>query len=376
MESEINVMQISPYSGIANKLAFLAKLIMTDAQADSEQLHIECYDNNGIKTIRLSNNTGIWTEVFPYDKTNGKLLPKSVTVNLYDFYNVADNCLDEMISLWIDEETNELVFNSYYSEIKDLDEVEFRINIIDSYAGMRNYGKGGELRSKVTLDQMTINQILNNLNYDSLTDGVNIIASQGTLSFQSSYKGITTDLVVKMSKTIDSDDFTIFVPFTLFNLMASTGQITPLDFSIYSNNILELHANEYHFIMTIDKTVTPYIFNEDQYKDYFVIDAKLFEETLKLLNKMTQQSKSHLVTFEKVNDNHADITNVYDGRYTASIRTDLAILSDDVLAVDSMLLQQIIAKNQVDAIRVKYNEKDVFIKYENAMIIKKTVYST
>ena len=158
--------------------------------------------------------------------------------------------------------------------------------------------------------------------------------------------------------------------------MASTGQITPLDFSIYSTNILELHANDYHFIMPIDKIVPQYIFNEDQYKDYCVIDAKLFEETLKLMNKMTQQSKSHLITFEKVNDIHADITNVYDDRYTASIRTDLAMLSDDVLAVDSMLLQQIITKNQIDAIRVKYKEKDVFIKYENAIIIKKTVYST
>ena len=376
MESEIKVMQISPYSGIATKLSFLAKLIMTDLQADSEQLHIECYDNDGTKTIRLSNNTGICTEVFPYDKIKGTLLNKNITVNLYDFYNIADNCLDEMISLWIDEETNELVFNSYYNETKDLDEVEFRIKIINAYDGLRNYIQGSDLFTKITIDQITINQILSNLNYDSLTDGFNIAVHDGKMLFHSSYKGVETDLIVKMSQNIDSADCTVFIPFTLFNLMASTGQITPLELSLYSNNILELHANEYHFIMPIDKIVTPNLVNEDQYKDYFVIDAKLFEDTLKLLNKMTQQSKSHLITFEKVNETHADITNVYDNRYTASIRTDLAMLSDDILAMDSMLLYQIIAKNSTDAIRVKYNEKDVFIKYENVMIIKTTVYST
>ena len=138
--TDIKVMRVSAINNLPSRLTFLAKMLQSEHQANTEPLYIESYRIHDENVIRLSTKNGIYTEINPYDKEEGEILPFSLSVNLYDFFNTVDQCVDELISLWIDEETNELVLNSFYSPTKELDELEVRFNIIDKKFPFRTLG--------------------------------------------------------------------------------------------------------------------------------------------------------------------------------------------------------------------------------------------
>lgn len=376
--SELKVMRISAINDLPQRLCFMAKGLQSEYQADNEQLYIECYRKEDENVIRLSTSTGIWTEVNPYDKEEGDILPFSVSVNLYDFFNAVDHCIDELISLWIDEETNELVLNSFYNPDKELDELEVRFKIGTSKFPFRpiTVTPDAKLINTIELDAQSLVEIMTQLNYEKTADGVNIIVENKKLKFQNVYAGMKSTLILKTYEQNDYDtDCSVYIPFNIFGLMLSTGQHTPLIFNIYENNTVTLTACEYNF-MHVDTTNTE-IFTLDvsKFNDYFVMDAKLLECNMKLLNKLTQQVPIVNVKFEKVDACVADIICEYPNRYTVAMRTDLAMLSDKEMNIDARILSEMIRHTNVDAIRVKIDDFDgVYIGYENAIVKKQTVY--
>lgn len=378
--TEPTVMVISPYSsGITNKLTFMAKGLQSEHDADTEPVYIECYKKeNGESTIRISTETGIWCEFQPYDKDAGELLPTSVAVNLYDLFNTVDQCADEMISFWIDDESNELVLNSMYNPTKDIDELEVRFSIIEKGFARRSIEvkSTDTLITTIELNQMALMSILSELNVENSVDGVNMIIRDGKLKFQSVYAGLKSNLVIKeYANEVYPTDVSAFIPFNIFNLMMSTGEYKDIKFNIYVSNIVTVDTDEYKFVYRGKEVREVFSSDASKYEDYFIIDAKLIDSTMKLINKLTQQVPVTNITFEKVTAGEADISAEFVNRFSISIRTDLAMLSDKKMTVDAQLFAEMMKRTGLDAIKVKVNADDgVYIGFENQMIIKQMEY--
>jgi hypothetical protein len=102
---------------------------------------------------------------------------------------------------------------------------------------------------------------------------------------------------------------------------------------------------------------------------------KIIDSTMKLINKLTQQVPVTNITFEKVTAGEADISAEFVNRFSISIRTDLAMLSDKKMTVDAQLFAEMMKRTGLDAIKVKVNADDgVYIGFENQMIIKQMEY--
>lgn len=376
--SELKVMRISAINDLPQRLCFMAKGLQSEHQADTEPLYIESYRKDNENIIRLSTSTGIWTEVNPYDKEDGDILPFSVSVNLYDFFNAVDQCVDELISLWIDEETNELVLNSFYNPTKELDELEVRFNIITQKFPFRNLTvtPDAKLINSIGLDQQTLLNVLTHLNYEQSADGVNIIVENNKVKFQNIYAGMKSTLIVKSTEMNEyGSDCSVFIPFSIFNLMMSTGQYTDIIFNIYDNNTVTVTASEYSFMYKDSSNTEIFTIDVSKYNDYFVMDAKLVDSNIKLLNKLTQQVPVVSLKFDKVTDGLADITCEYPSRYSVSMRTDLVMLSDREMTIDARIFAEMIRNTNVDAIRVKVDDFDgVYLAYENAIVKKQIAY--
>lgn len=376
--SELKVMRISAINDLPQRLCFMAKGLQSEHQADTEPLYIESYRNNNENIIRLSTSSGIWTEVNPYDKEDGDILPFSVSVNLYDFFNAVDQCIDELISLWIDEETNELVLNSFYNSSKELDELEVRFNIITQKFPFRNLTvtPDAKLINSIGLDQQTLLNVLTHLNYENSADGVNIVVENNKLKFQNIYAGMKSTLIVKSTEMNEyGSNCSVFIPFNIFNLMMSTGQYTDIIFNIYDNNTVTVTASEYSFMYKDTSNTEIFVIDASKYDDYFVMDAKLIDSNVKLLNKLTQQVPVVNLKFDKVTDGLADISCEYPSRYSVSMRTDLVMLSDKEMTIDARIFAEMIRNTNVDAIRVKIDNFDgVYLAYENAIVKKQIAY--
>lgn len=376
--SDIKVMRVSAINNLPSRLTFLAKMLQSEHQANTEPLYIESYRIHDENVIRLSTKNGIYTEINPYDKEEGEILPFSVSVNLYDFFNTVDQCVDELISLWIDEETNELVLNSFYSPTKELDELEVRFNIIDKKFPFRTFDidPNAKLLSSIPIQQMELVTILTQLNYENSADGVNIIVENKKLKFQSVYGGLKTELILKQYELdIFENDCSIFIPFNVFNLMISTGQYTDIIFNIYDNNTVIVDTNDYKFVYvdTINQEV--FALDASKYSDYFVIDAKVLESNMKLVSKLTQQIKNPTIHFEKVDNVLADIITVSPSKLSIAVRTDLAMLSDKEMNIDSQIFCEMIRNTGIDGIRVRVDDYDgVYIAFDNRMIRKQMSY--
>jgi hypothetical protein len=110
------VMYISKISQIQEKLNFLAQSLNSEEQAEKDKIFMEFFpstrEGDSVNIIRFSTRNGVYSEVNTVDKFKGEILERNIAVNLFDLYNIVSFC-DETICFWIDEETNELVVNSY-----------------------------------------------------------------------------------------------------------------------------------------------------------------------------------------------------------------------------------------------------------------------
>jgi len=383
--NEPTVMTVSAYSGIAQKLNFLAQGIKDLKDAECSNVYIECYDktddaddNNeqSIKTIRFSTDLYVSTEINPYDKFNGDLLDESIAVNLYDLYNITTNCQDEVLSFWVDGD--ELVINSYYQPEKDIDELEVRLKITDRGFKDRSDSIVEDKTpvSTITLNSLSMVSIIKQLNCENKADGVNFVIKDNKLRFESKYNGFDSILTIKdIDDQVFFKDISAFIPFYAFNLMSATGQISDVKFNVYDDTLV-VNTEEYDFIFPLDNMVESFDINDDNAIDYFVIDAKLFEVTLDLINRLNTPADISEMEIEYVSQGEADLTCVKEGRYTISVRTDLAMLCKESIKIDSDIFAELFKLSNVDAIKVKLDTdtKKLYIKFENGILTRQVVY--
>lgn len=373
------VMNITSYSNIAQKMNFLAQGIKNQEDAEHQDVYIECYtdtrDGADIKVVRLSTDLYLWTEVHPVDKHEGDILPKSISVNLYDFYNIIDNCKDDLISMWIDDENDELVINSFYNENREYDELEVRMQIHNSSFLMRELPPvSGDPLYSFQLDNIALHILIHEMNTENKTEGINVIIQDRKIYFQSDYNGLMTTLKIKdHEKQAFIKDFTAFIPIYVFNLMTATGQIEEIKFDIYDKHIC-VNTEHYGFAYNIEKqpSIEKIDANTD---DYFVADPENILASIQLLNRVNKPAKISIAKIEKVDALTADFTVECESRFTASARIDLAMLSDKVVYVDSDILESIFTKTNIDGIKVKTTEDgNVLIEYENKLFEKTIFY--
>jgi len=386
------VMNISIYSNITQKLGFLAQGIKDEKDAESHLVYIECYTENQtikeeeqtVKVIRLSTKLGIWTDVYPYDKINGEILPKNVAVNLYDLYNIVDNCKDDLIAFWIDESNPagpELVIDSFYNDKEEYDELEVRLKIHELGFSLRQLipvdivEKTKKPISTIALSNISLYSIIHQLNTENKVDGVNIIVKNRKMFFQSNYNGFLTNLLLKDYKDqIFFRDFQVFIPFNVFNLMSATGQVSDVKLDIYDSCVI-VETDEYSFLYKTEKEVEPFEIIDAGYKEYVVVDPENILYPVQILNRINKPALISVAEIEKVDDKTGDVVIKYDGRYSASARIKMAMLSNDKIFIDSDLLEAIFTRTNVDAIKIKYFEnKNLIIKFENLLIEKEMFY--
>lgn len=380
------VMEVTSYSGIAQKMNFLALGIKDSSDAESSSVYIECYSKSietedgarDVKTIRLSTDLQVWTEIHPYDKFNGDILPKSVAVNLYDLYNIVKNCQDEVISFWIDEESSELVINSYYQPSKDCDELEVRLKLHSIGFPLRNLdiSEDEPLKASIALSNLTTYNIIKQLNSENKATGVNIVIKDNKLRFESKYNGFDSILVMKEhEEQIFMRDVTAFVPFYAFNVMVSTGQVSDIKFDIYENYLV-VNTNDYKFKFELTEYVETFDVDDTNTEDYLIIDTELAQITFDLINNLNAPSQISTLKIEKVSGGEADLTCVMEDRYSISVRTDLAMLSDKTIEIDSDIFAETFKIANTDAIKLKIDSNDIiYMKIENGVLTRHIQYN-
>jgi hypothetical protein len=157
--------------------------------------------------------------------------------------------------------------------------------------------------------------------------------------------------------------------------MSATGQISDVKFNVYDDTLV-VNTEEYDFIFPLDNMVESFDINDDNAIDYFVIDAKLFEVTLDLINRLNTPADISEMEIEYVSQGEADLTCVKEGRYTISVRTDLAMLCKESIKIDSDIFAELFKLSNVDAIKVKLDTdtKKLYIKFENGILTRQVVY--
>lgn len=380
IESTPTMMVVSPFSNIANRLKHFASGITDEGSASNALIHINCFtknvDDSTLQVIRFTDDNGMWTEIHPHDKVKGTILDSGVSVNMYDLYNAVENCPDELITFWIDEEDNELVLNSFYNETKGFDELEVRFTIKGNGVTDVITDSESELITSITMNAITFHTIMSELNVEHSIDGVNIIVDNGKLKFQSDYNGFISELSIKQTDAeVYDTDISIYIPMNIFQLMISTGHVYDLVFKIYNNDVVMLSTADYEFYYRIPEKRFVYTFDRDATKPYLIIDAELIESTIKLINRLNKPSQISMLTIEKVNDGEADLSCGIDGRYSISVRTDLAMLSDETIVVDSDIFQEMVSRTKTDAIALKYfSPTKLYMKLENQIMVKEMTY--
>lgn len=379
-ESTPTMMIVSPFSNITNRLKHFASGLIDDTNASNTLIHINCFtkkhDDFIVKVIRFTDDNGMWTEIYPHDRINGDILDRGISVNMYDLYNVIENCHDELITFWIDEDDNQLVLNSFYNETKSIDELEVRFAIKGNGASSVITDNQSKPTAQITLNAITYHTIMRELNVERSIDGVNIIIDDGKLKFQTNYNGFISELSIKEHDTeVYDTDVSVYIPINIFQLMISTGHVYDLIFNVYDNNILMLSTADYEFYYHIPESRSVYKFDLTEVKPYLIIDADLIESTLKLINRLNKQSHISTLTIAKVSDGEADLICGIDDRYSISIRTDLVILSNEIINVDSDILQEMVTRSNSDALALKYiSPTKLYMKVENQLIVKEMIY--
>lgn len=382
-----SIMVVSEFSGIAQRLNFLAQSIRDEDEAKKENVYIECFertevgDTKPLKVIRLSTDLNMWTEIHPYDKYEGDLLEYSVAVNLYDFFNIVDNCKDDLINFTIDVTDDgepELTVSSFFNSEKDINELEVTMKI-EEFAFPKRELIADITESKITsfeLSSLTTYNIAAELNVERATDGVNIIIEDGKIRFQSNYNGYKSEIRLKEhDNQIFDVDCSVYIPYYVFALMSSTGHIQNLKFDIYDNYIC-LITSDYVFSYKRDLGNKVFTFDTETYEEHFVAECEEMESIVGLLNRINKPSHISLFKLEKLDSHHMDVQAQCKGRYNASGMISMAVLSDSDLVCDGDILQDLFTKTNVDAISVSSKDGDKFsATYETAILYKTVQYN-
>jgi len=384
-------MDVSGYSNIGNKLNFLAQAIKDVRDAENQLLYIECYTKSEkideemkeVRYIRFSTDVTLWTEIQPARPYKSPILEKSIAVNLYDFFNLIDNCQSddsEMLMFKIDEkdpENPELCIGAFYNELREYDELEIRLKIHKIDFPKREFMSVE--RTPITvfeLDQMSLMHILN-LNVEHRVEGVNIIIKDRKISFQTNYHGLRTNIIIKeYQDQLFMKDIIVFIPFYLLNLMAGTGSVKPIKYYVYEDSIVVESAG-YNFGYKIEKTVDSFELSDEGYEEFCITDPKNAEAVLKLGNNLNKPAPISTVVIKRIEEQLLDVQFEYKGRYKISTLLECLARTDDEVVIDADILQHMVSNTNVDGVKIQYlpGKNEIYIKYENELAIREQHYN-
>lgn len=388
--SEINndpvVMEISAFSMIHHKLKFLASVIKDESGAGDTLVHISCHkkiDNTGKEAsiIRFSTDHMIICETNPLYKYGGAILDKAVSVNVYDLFNMVNQCMDELISFWVDDEDPdniELVVSSYHNDEADFDELEFRI-AAKLYTDVIEITTDEVPVYKLQLSNVLTYTATKELNIENKCDAIQLCFTDGKLELYSEYNGVIAKLKMKETDNINYGEnlIDIKIPFNIFNLMVSTGDVTkPIELHVYANNYFTLTTTDYAFHCKYEPvTVNKALFN-DVGNTIFIIDPVQGLGSIDRINKINVRSPSSVITYDKVSDGIGDFVTVYPGKYSVNVRAFMATISDKSISFDGDLFADLFTNTGVDAIQInEISEGILYIGYENQYMYKALYYN-
>lgn len=373
-DDSINVMELSSFSNMHMLLKYLVSVVRTESESESIQLTINPYiDKNNHRKVQFIVNNMIWCEIFILDKFAGVILDKTVSVNLYDFYHIIDNCRDEMISLRIDND--QLVVGSFYNENMDADELEVYLPISKIDDSLSLIIDTDELVTSIDITPITAFQILKELNIENKTTNILIQFNSGKISFVSEYNGIISKIVPKDLIDIDFGDAQSFsMPFTFFYLMVSTGEINGVKFLVY-NKYVTLKTELYSFNIPITHVHDNIVENVGEFDKIFVMDTDQGFSAIEKITSINQTKYINEITYEKVMDGVADFVAKIDNRMTIYVRALLATISDQQIKFDGNIFRDLFTNNGVDAIGInRLADGRLYISYESATHYRTVIY--
>ena len=388
MENQIDspkTLEISSFSNIHLRLRYLSSVIRTHSESENTLISIESYtmaDDTGKEksVVRFGIDNQLWVEIYPLKKYGGQILDVNVSVNMYDLFNILDNCRDELITFWVDKDTNELVVNSFYNEHLDADELEVRLPIHEEWSYLRNTKEIPTTPDfTVRLSNLALFTAMKELNLENLVERIYFEFIDGIISMHSSYNGIYTMIQMKEMTTLDhgSDAKAFSIPFNMFYLMASSGQITDLNL-VVRDGFVWVTANEYTFVCPIEYGGVDLLSYDIESTPVFIIDTEQGFAAIEKLCKINATDIPTEIMYEKVENGVSDFKAVIGKRMTIYVRAVLATLTDDSIKFDGNIFKEMFSQNGVDAIsinKIPGDDNMLFVKYENGYMHKTVVYN-
>ncbi len=374
-------MYVSKINLIADRLNFLGQSIATEDEANDAKIYIKC--NKADKRLEIPNkirfyiDAGIYAEVTTVDKYNGYVLDKEICVNLYDLYNIVNNC-DDVISFEIDEDTNTLVISSFYNETTEYDELEMKLPYEEREFPINRSNIFGQKLTEIILDAKSCYSILKELSIGN-NEGFNIICRDKSF-FMESYNPESPFLKTRMSlkdkQTIDSVDFKTYVPFSLFKLIAGSGELDGLNIEIFEEGI-SVNTDSYKFAHRTTRHLDTISETSNEYERALIVDIDAFYHNLRILNAVNLPNDNDTISIVKVDDTTADLTIKHTTRYEGSTRMKMAIFTDKPVSFSGNLFYQIFERLGIDAISLHTStteENKLHSSIENFMIKKEFFY--
>jgi len=373
-------MLISQFSGIVNKLKFLDSFNRTDEEANTQLCVIECFKTEKkikgavkeVNVVRFSIDA-VYTEVFPYDKNNGDMLKETIAVNLFDLYNIVANCKDDIISFEIVD--GNLVIDTFFNEQLGMSELQALIPLqtVPDMVSKEFGKKVGTLK----LTGVAGYTIMRHLDPEYKADKVYIKSDGDHITFASSYNGLITKLEYMRGEDYDvKGTFEFSLPFKLFNMMTSTGEIGLVQIKIHENFVV-LDTEDYKFAykMNNDELVLP----NHEYNEFTVIHKETAQSVISLLQQIDlPRYEKSVFTMQKLKEKLMNLSITNNGRYTVNAILACATLhkNDDAsLSMDTNLINNILQRTPVDALAVKVDDSMNHVYIESCdLFVNKVIY--
>ena len=378
-EKDPIVMKFSEFGGLQNKMNFLTQPIRDEKEAENSRLYIECYEEDGKKTVRLSNDMIVSAKVYPFG--DSPILDRNVCVNMFDFYNVIKQCASELISIWIDDEDEsnpELVINSYYNADKDYDELEVRLKIHDMGFEKRDIdlsSKAGEMRC-VSLDNIAASAIIKHTNIFDKAKNITFVVKDGKMSFECDAGGLKSVATYKTSEDAPgAEDIRVTMPYDMFVLMTGTGSVgTNKIYISEDGSTLYCKTPEYDFMCDLPDPEDPVENLYDEADPYMTIDPEYAKYALGIMNRCNAPSKDFTLLIEPVDKVTADMTYVFADRYSISVRGGLAMEGTRNITIPGDMFEEVFKAARTDAVSFRIKGDTLYIKYDTALVLRFIVY--
>jgi hypothetical protein len=192
---------------------------------------------------------------------------------------------------------------------------------------------------------------------------------------QSLYNGVSSRITMKEMTGFDYGDIKNFsIPFNLFYLMSSSGDVSDLSIDIFGNIIwVKADCYSFKYELTTEPTKIDY---DVKSEPVFIMNTEDGFTMIDKLNKINATEIPTLIEYEKISDGIADFIVHVQDRMTIYIRSVLATLSDSKIVFDGNLFYDIFANSGVDAISInKIDDDTLYISYENGYMYKDVIYS-